>query len=84
MENYTSEDIRNIALVGHAGCGKTELAEALLLQSGAINSRGSLERGTMVCDFDPQEKILGHSLDFMPFSHVYVTLLVSVTNSSWI
>ena len=63
MNNYTSEDIRNIALVGHAGCGKTELAEALLLQSGAISSRGSLERGTMVCDFDPQEKTLGHSLD---------------------
>ena len=63
MAIYTSEDIRNIALVGHAGCGKTELVEALLLQSGAINSRGSLERGTMVCDFDPQEKTLGHSLD---------------------
>lgn len=63
MTDYTSEDIRNIVLVGHAGCGKTELAEALLLQSGTINSRGSIERGTTVCDFDPQEKALGHSLD---------------------
>lgn len=63
MGNYKSEDIRNIALVGHAGTGKTELAEALLFQSGAITSRGTIGRGTMVCDFDPQEKSVGHSLD---------------------
>ena len=58
-----SEDIRNIGVLGHAGCGKTELVEALLHHAGAIASRGSLERGTMVSDFDPQEKRLGHSLD---------------------
>ncbi|MGH8187829.1 MAG: elongation factor G, partial [Steroidobacteraceae bacterium] len=48
---------------GQAGSGKTLLAEALLTESGAIRSRGSLERGTTVCDFDPQEKALQHSLD---------------------
>jgi len=60
---YSTADIRNIALVGQAGAGKTLLAESVLLQAGAIRSRGSQERGTLVCDFDPQEKQLGHSLD---------------------
>ncbi len=60
---YTTADIRNIALVGQAGAGKTLLAEALLAQSGAIRAKGSLARGTTVCDFDPQEKALLHSLD---------------------
>jgi len=60
---YTTADIRNIALVGQAGAGKTLLTEALLAQSGAIRSMGSLTRGTTVCDFDPQEKAQQHSLD---------------------
>ena len=60
---YTTHSIRNVALVGHAGAGKTLLLEALLLQSGAIRSKGSLQRGTTVSDFDTQEKRLQHSLD---------------------
>ncbi len=60
---HRTEDIRNIALVGHAGAGKTLLAEALLFGARAIPAMGSLARGTTVCDFDPQEKRLLHSLD---------------------
>lgn len=60
---YSTSDIRNIALVGQAGSGKTLLTESLLLEAGVIRSRGSLERGSTVCDFDPQEKQLRHSLD---------------------
>ena len=63
MAAHITENIRNIALVGHAGSGKTELAEALLFAAGSITARGSLDKGTTVCDFDPQEKASGHSLD---------------------
>ncbi|HEU4653583.1 MAG TPA: elongation factor G [Steroidobacteraceae bacterium] len=60
---YSTENIRNIALVGQAGAGKSLLAESLLVATGAIRTRGSVERGTLTCDFDPQEKEFGHSLD---------------------
>jgi elongation factor G len=63
MPNYQTEDIRNIALVGHAGCGKTTLIEALLAKAGAIGEAGSIERGSTVTDFDPLEHKYQHSLD---------------------
>jgi elongation factor G len=59
---HSPEAIRTIALVGHAGCGKTSLVEALLHRGGAIHAPGSVERGTTVCDFDPLERKYHHSL----------------------
>ncbi len=57
------ESIRSIALVGHGGAGKTSLAEALLARTGAIAAAGSVDKRNTVCDFDPQEKTAGHSLN---------------------
>ncbi len=63
MSQYKTQDIRNIALIGHAGAGKTSLTEALLHRSGTIPARGELSRGTTVCDFDPQERAMQHSIN---------------------
>ncbi|NJK42520.1 MAG: elongation factor G [Aquincola sp.] len=55
--------IRTLALVGPQNAGKTSLAEALLVKAGAIQTAGSLERGTTVSDSDPLERKMAHSLN---------------------
>jgi elongation factor G len=59
---YTTENIRTVALLGHGSAGKTTLAEALLVATGAITAAGSVEKGTTVSDSDPLEKSFLHSL----------------------
>ncbi len=51
----TANDIRNIAIVGHSGEGKTTLTEAILFNGGSIERMGKVESGTTVSDFDEQE-----------------------------
>ncbi|MBL1217120.1 MAG: elongation factor G [Planctomycetes bacterium] len=59
---YTTADLRNCAVVGHAGCGKTTLVERILEQTKVIGRMGSIEEGNTVCDFETEEHNHQHSL----------------------
>ncbi len=79
MTHPSTASLRNIVLLGHAGAGKTVLAEKLLAVSGAIKTPGSIERGSTVCDYRPEEKRLQYSADvaLCRFEHdgAHITLL---------
>ena len=62
MKGYTSETIRNIALVGHGSTGKTTFLEACLLATGVISRLGQVENGSTVSDFDKMEIEKGYSI----------------------
>ncbi|NLD75055.1 MAG: elongation factor G [Acidimicrobiales bacterium] len=66
---FSTEKLRNVALVGHSGSGKTTLAEALLHAARVVNRPGRVEDGNTVSDHDPAEKARGSSisLSVMPF-----------------
>ena len=63
MPNHATREIRNVAVVGHGGCGKTTLVESLLVAGGGHRGcRPQVEKGTAVCDYEPEERAHQHSL----------------------
>ena len=62
MKVYDTASIRNVALVGHSGAGKTQLASAILFDAGMVNRLGRVDEGTTVTDFDEEEVARKHTL----------------------
>jgi elongation factor G len=62
MKVYESAAIRNVAVVGHGGCGKTQLVSALLFTAGMVNRLGRVDDGTTTTDYDEEEIARKHTL----------------------
>ena len=67
MAGHQVGDIRNIAIVGHAGCGKTSLGEAILNKAGVTNRLGRVDDGSSSLDFDDESKERKQSIDSRVF-----------------
>ena len=68
MKTYQTQEIKNIAILGSSGAGKTTLAEAMLYEAGIIKRRGSVKDGNTVSDYFPVEKEYGYSVFSSIFS----------------
>jgi elongation factor G len=62
MKVYDAQSLRNVALVGHSGAGKTQLLSTLLFDAGAVNRLGRVDEGTTVTDYDDEEIARKHTL----------------------
>lgn len=62
MATITTKQIRNVCLLGHGGCGKTSIAEAMLFAAKDIDRMGKTTDGNTVCDYDPEEISRGYSI----------------------
>src|SRR5512145_2491722 len=62
MKVYDAPSLRNVALVGHSGAGKTQLLAGLLFDAGAVNRFGRVDEGTTVTDYDEEEIARKHTL----------------------
>jgi elongation factor G len=79
MKVYDAQSLRNVALVGHSGAGKTQLLSALLFDGGAVNRLGQVDDGTTVTDYDEEEiarkHTLASSLAFVEHNRLKINLI---------
>jgi elongation factor G len=79
MKVYEAPDIRNVAVVGHGGAGKTSLASALLFTSGAVNRLGKVDAGNTITDYDEEaverKKSISASACYMEWNKIKINLL---------
>lgn len=68
MKNYSENNVKNIAFLGHGGSGKTTLADSVLYYKGAADRIGKTDEGTALMDFDPEEKKRGVSVSTSCFA----------------
>ena len=79
MRVFDAPAIRNVALAGHSGAGKTQLASALLFTAGAVNRLGKVDEGTTVTDYDEEaiarKHTLGSSLAWLEWDKTKINLI---------
>ena len=66
MKSYPASQIRNVAIIGHSGVGKTTIAEACLHVSGVSKRFGRVEEGNTISDYDPEEIKRKNRIPFYP------------------
>jgi len=81
MKGYTSDAIRNVALIGHGGCGKTTLLEALLFDTGVISRMGKVEEKNTVSDYDKMEMEKGYSINATVVSAEYNDTMINFVDT---
>ena len=81
MKHYPASQIRNVAILGHSGSGKTSLAEAMLYNCGAIERLGKSSDGTATMDFDPEEQRRHISINTSVASCVYEDVVFNIIDT---
>lgn len=81
MADYNTKTIRNVCLLGHGGCGKTSLAEAMLYSAGATDRLGKIQEGNTVCDYDAEETKRGFSVGLSVASFPWNTVRINLIDA---
>lgn len=81
MADFNTKQIRNLALLGHGGCGKTSLAEAMLFVTKSIDRLGNTTSGNTVCDYDPEARARGFSLSATPANMTWKDVKINVLDT---
>ena len=81
MDKVLTANIKNIALLGHGGCGKTTLAESMLFAAKDIDRMGKVGDGNTVCDFDPEEVKRGFSISTSVASTMWKSKRINILDT---